>query len=62
MAAVMGIVSGIHTQSACLAFANQQTDSDLPNIWYTTVFPASMVSKIILAQVLVSILMLFPSF
>lgn len=61
MAAVMGMVSGIHTQSACLAFANQQTDSDLPNIWYTTVFPASMVSKIILAQVLVSILMLFPS-
>ncbi len=61
MAAVMGMVSGIHTQSACLAFANQQTDSDLPNIWYTTVFPASMVSKIILAQVIVSILMLFPS-
>jgi putative transport protein len=54
------VVAGIHTQSACLAFANQQTDSDLPNIWYTTVFPASMVSKIILAQIVVSILMLFP--
>jgi putative transport protein len=60
MAAIMGVVAGVHTQSACLAFANQQTDSDLPNIWYTTVFPASMVSKIIFAQVVVSILMLFP--
>jgi putative transport protein len=51
-------VSGIQTQSACLAFANQQTDSDLPNIWYTTVYPASMVAKIVIAQVLVSILMI----
>jgi putative transport protein len=57
---VMGIISGIQTQSACLAFANQQTNSDLPNIWYTTVFPASMVAKIILAQIIVSITMLFP--
>jgi putative transport protein len=59
-AAVMGMISGIQTQSACLAFANQQTNSDLPNIWYTTVFPASMVAKIILAQIIVSIAMLFP--
>jgi putative transport protein len=60
MAAVMGVVSAIQTQSACLAFANQQTDSDLPNIWYTTVYPASMVAKIILAQIIVSVVMLFP--
>jgi putative transport protein len=60
MAAVMGIMSGIQTQSACLAFANQQTDTDLPNIWYTTVYPASMVAKIIIAQIIVSVMMLFP--
>lgn len=59
MAAVMGLVSGIQTQSACLAYANQQTESDLPNIWYTTVYPASVVAKIILAQAIVSILVLF---
>jgi putative transport protein len=59
MAAVMGLVAGIETQSACLAYANQQTESDLPNIWYTTVYPASVVAKIILAQVIVSILVLF---
>jgi putative transport protein len=57
MAAVMGMMSGIQTQPACLAYANQQTDSDIPNVWYTTVYPASMMAKIILAQVIVSILM-----
>jgi putative transport protein len=55
MSAIMGMMSGIQTQPACLVYANQQTDTDLPNIWYTTVYPASMVAKIILAQVLVSI-------
>jgi|WetSurSiteA1Bulk_404760.scaffolds.fasta_scaffold05364_2 putative transport protein len=58
MAAVMGLMSGIQTQPACLAYANQQTDTDLPNVWYTTVYPASMVAKIILSQVIVSILMI----
>ena len=58
MAAVMGLMSGIQTQPACLAYANQQTDSDLPNVWYTTVYPASTVAKIILAQVIVSVLMI----
>jgi putative transport protein len=58
MAAVMGLMSGIQTQPACLAYANQQTDTDLPNVWYATVYPASMVAKIILAQVIVSILMI----
>jgi putative transport protein len=58
MAAVMGLMSGIQTQSACLGYANQQTDTDLPNVWYTTVYPASMVAKIIIAQILVSTLLL----
>jgi putative transport protein len=58
MAAVMGMMSGIQTQPACLAYANQQTDNDLPNIWYTTVYPAAMVAKIILAQIIVSILIM----
>lgn len=58
MAAVMGLMSGIQTQPACLAYANQQTESDLPNVWYTTVYPAAMVTKIILAQIIVSILMI----
>ncbi len=57
MAAVMGMMSGVQTQPACLAYANQQVSNELPNIWYATVYPASMVAKILLAQVIVSILL-----
>jgi putative transport protein len=56
MSAVMGMLSGLQTQPACLAYANQQTQNELPNVWYATVYPAAMVTKIILAQMIVSIL------
>ncbi|MFZ1683277.1 MAG: TrkA C-terminal domain-containing protein [Candidatus Zixiibacteriota bacterium] len=58
MSAVMGVMSGMQTQPACLAYANQQSSSELPNIWYATVYPASMIAKIIIAQVIVSTLLL----
>jgi putative transport protein len=58
MMAVMGMMSGIQTQPAILAYATQQTDSDQPNLWYATVYPASMVTKIILAQIIVSAIVL----
>jgi putative transport protein len=58
MGGVMGVISGMQTQPACLAFANQQTQNELPNVWYATVYPASMITKIILAQIIVSTLML----
>jgi putative transport protein len=58
MSAIMGVVSGMHTQPACLAYANQQASNELPNIWYAAVYPASMIAKIILAQILVSILLM----
>jgi putative transport protein len=54
LAGVIGMMSGIQTQPACLAYTNQQTDSDQPNVWYATVYPAAMVAKIILAQIIVS--------
>jgi putative transport protein len=59
MAGVMGLMSGMQTQPACLAYANQQTESDLPNLWYATVQPASMIAKIILAQIIVSTLLMW---
>lgn len=58
MSAVMGMMSGMQTQPACLAYANQQSQNELPNIWYATVYPASMIAKIILAQIIVSVLMM----
>ncbi|HVO76680.1 MAG TPA: TrkA C-terminal domain-containing protein [Candidatus Bathyarchaeia archaeon] len=57
MSAVMGVVSGMQTQPACLAFANQQASNELPNVWYAAVYPASMIAKIILAQIIVSLLL-----
>ena len=57
MSAVMGMVAGMHTQPACLAFATQHSRNDMPNEWYASVYPASMITKILLAQVLVSVLL-----
>jgi len=56
MAGVMGMMSGMQTQPACLAYANQQAQNDLPNLWYATVYPASMIAKILLAQIIVTVL------
>ncbi|HNT29403.1 MAG TPA: TrkA C-terminal domain-containing protein [bacterium] len=55
-AAIMGIVSAIQTQPACLAYANEKAQSDLPSLWYTIVYPTATVVKIIAAQLLISLL------
>jgi putative transport protein len=52
--ALMGMMSGIQTQPACLAFATNQTRSDAPNLAYAGVYPAATVAKIVLAQILAS--------
>jgi putative transport protein len=56
MSAVMGVSSALATQPAALAYANQQAQNDQPNMYYAMVYPASMITKIILAQMLVSAL------
>jgi putative transport protein len=56
MSLLIGIVSGLHTQPAALAFANEQTGNDLPNIGYATVFPVATITKILLAQILLGVL------
>ena len=50
--AAMGLMSGVQTQPACLAYAIEQSGSDHPNVWYAAVYPVSMISKIIIAQIL----------
>ncbi len=50
--ALMGMMSGIQTQPACLAYAAGQTKSDIPNITYASVYPAATIAKIVLAQLL----------
>jgi putative transport protein len=51
--AAMGLMSGIQTQPACLAYANDHATSNAPNVWYASVYPIAMIAKIILAQLLV---------
>jgi putative transport protein len=56
MGVLVGMLAGIHTQPAALAFATEQTKSDLPNVGYATVYPIATIAKIVLAQVLVLLL------
>jgi putative transport protein len=50
-----GLVAGMQTQPAVLAFAAEQAGSDLPSTGYASVYPTATVAKIILAQVLLSV-------
>jgi putative transport protein len=52
---LMGIISAMQTQPACLAFANEKDNSGAANIGYATVFPTAMVLKILLAQVILGL-------
>jgi putative transport protein len=56
MSLLIGMVSGLHTQPAVLAFASEQTKNDLPTLGYATVFPVATIAKILLAQVLLGLL------
>jgi putative transport protein len=49
----MGLVSGIQTQPACLAYATREANSDAPDLAYAAVFPVALIAKIIVAQLLI---------
>jgi len=51
-----GMVASMHTQPAVLGFANEQSGDEAPNIGWSLVFPLATISKIILAQLVLSIL------
>lgn len=53
---MMGIFAGTCTQPALLAYGTEQTGNDLPQVGYTSVFPVATVAKIVLAQLLLSLL------
>jgi len=56
-----GIVSAMHTQPAVLGFAAEQAQDESPNVGWSLVYPLSMISKIILAQVIFTLLGGVPS-
>lgn len=47
---LLGIVSGIHTESAAVAFASHMTRSERTDIGYASVYPAAMIVKVLIAQ------------
>ncbi len=58
---LLGTLSGCMTNPPGLAAANNQISSDLPTLYYATVFPAALIFKILLAQLLVEVLRLMTN-
>jgi putative transport protein len=52
MGILTGILAGIQTQPATLAFALEQSGDELPNAGYASVYPMAMIAKIVLAQLI----------
>jgi len=56
MGLLTGMLAGLQTQPAVLSYALEQSKNDLPNIGYATVFPIATITKILFAQLLLSLL------
>lgn len=54
--ATMGALSAAMTNPPGLGAANAQTETDLPTLYYASVYPAALIFKIVLAQVLAEVL------
>jgi putative transport protein len=52
MGLLAGMMAAIQTQPATLAFALEQSDDELPNVGYATVYPVAVIIKIVVAQLL----------
>jgi putative transport protein len=48
------MIAGVQTHPALLSFATEQTGNEIPTIGYTTVYPVAIISKIIIAQLLIA--------
>ena len=57
MGLLVGMLAGLQTQPAVLGFALEQSGNDLPNIGYAAVYPLAMIGKILLAQVIITLLL-----
>lgn len=52
MSLLTGMLGGLQTQPAVLAYAGEQAKNDLPGIGYATVYPVATIGKILIAQIL----------
>jgi putative transport protein len=49
---LVGVIAGIQTQPADLAFASERTRNEVPSSGYAAVYPIATIAKIVLAQLL----------
>jgi putative transport protein len=54
MSLLTGMLAGMQTQPAVLAFAGEQARTELPSLGYATVYPVATISKILIAQLLIT--------
>jgi putative transport protein len=52
---IMGTLAGSTTDPPALAYANQSSNSDLPAVAYSTVYPVTMFLRVLTAQLLILI-------
>ena len=57
MGLLIGMLAGLQTQPAVLGYALEQSGNDLPNIGYAAVYPLAMIVKILVAQVIITLLL-----
>ncbi|MGI5835050.1 MAG: aspartate:alanine exchanger family transporter [Chloroflexota bacterium] len=57
MGLLVGMLAGLQTQPAVLGFSLEQTRNELPNIGYAEVYPLAMISKILVAQLVLTLLL-----
>ena len=53
---ICGLLAGASTDPPALAFANQMARSEVANVTYATVYPLTMILRIIAAQLLILLL------
>ncbi|MEU7875398.1 TrkA C-terminal domain-containing protein [Dactylosporangium sp. NPDC049140] len=56
MGVATGVLAAVCTQPATLGFAVEQADNELPERAYAAVYPTAMIVKILLAQILLTVL------
>jgi len=56
MSLLSGMLAGLQTQPGVLTFATEQADTELPNLGYATVYPVATIAKILIAQLLLTML------
>jgi putative transport protein len=57
MAVLTGMLAAIQTQPAVLAFAQEQSEDDLPSVGFARVYPMAILVKIVLAQLLLAVVL-----